>query len=187
MTTRGMEFAKCQNDRYLPDRGHIVSGDNFGSTSVLLFSSWRRSGGTGMKLKALVIDDSRIMRTMVMQSLRKTGLADFEFVEAEDGYDALRKIDPDKTDIVFADGNMPDMSSIEFVEKVRTDRKADRIPIIMVTNGKNTDSIITVLDQAGANAFINKPFTVSELRQELEDLIKSIGGQKDSPVRFWLG
>jgi two-component system chemotaxis response regulator CheY len=128
-----------------------------------------------MKLKALVVDDSRIVRTMIMQSLRKTGLAEFDFVEAEDGYDALGKLDFDKTSIVFADVNMSDMSSREFVEKIRADRKADRIPIIMVINGKNTDSIIAVLDRAGADAFIHKPFTISELTHTLKDLIGRIG------------
>ena len=65
----------------------------------------------------LVVDDSRIMRTLVMQSLTKTKLAEFTFVEAEDGADALAKFDPAKIDIVFADWNMLNMTGVEFVKK----------------------------------------------------------------------
>jgi two-component system chemotaxis response regulator CheY len=72
-----------------------------------------------MTIRALVIDDSKVMRSMVMQSLQKTRLADFEFIEAQDGADALEKFDPDEIDIVFADWNMPNMSGIDFVREVR--------------------------------------------------------------------
>ena len=70
-------------------------------------------------IKALVIDDSRIMRSMVMDGLTKAKLAQFEFVEAEDGEDALAKFNPDQIHIAFVDWNMPKMSGVDFVRKVR--------------------------------------------------------------------
>ena len=56
-----------------------------------------------MKLRALVVDDSRVMRNMVKDALRRTELAKFDFSEASDGAEALKKFDPKKTDIAFID------------------------------------------------------------------------------------
>ncbi len=121
-----------------------------------------------MKLKALVIDDSRIMRKMVMKGLDSTGLAEFEYTEAEDGQDALDKFDPQKIDIVFADWNMPKLSGIEFAQKVRARGDNDHIPIIMVTSEKTMGKMEIALDKAGADAYICKPFTP-------EDLVRHVG------------
>ena len=127
-----------------------------------------------MKLRALVIDDSRVMRSMVMQTLRQTGLADFEFTEAEDGADAVSKFSPKNIDIVFADWNMPNMTGIDFVRKVRASGKTDHIPIIMVTSEKTMDKMDTALDKAGANAYICKPFSVQDLERKIGKLVKEV-------------
>jgi two-component system chemotaxis response regulator CheY len=127
------------------------------------------------KLRALVIDDSRVMRNMVMEALRRSQLAEFEFTEAEDGAVALAKFDPKTTDIVFADWNMPNMTGIEFVRTVRSTYKSARIPIVMVTSEKTLSKIDEALNNAGANAYITKPFTVDELKNKLGKLIESLG------------
>jgi two-component system chemotaxis response regulator CheY len=114
------------------------------------------------------------MRAMVMVSLQKTRLADFEFSEAEDGEDALKKFNPKKTDIIFADWNMPKMSGIEFVREVRSMQKTEHIPIIMVTSEKTVSKLEEALDDAGANSFISKPFTVEYMEQKLRPVIEGI-------------
>src|SRR5439155_329851 len=131
-----------------------------------------------MKLKALVVDDSRVMRDMMMQSLRKTELAEFEFTEAEDGIDALVKFSPKHTDIVFMDWNMPKMTGIDFVRKVRASGQTDHIPIVMVTSEKSVGKVQDALDNAGANEYITKPFTIEELTRKLTRLIKEIPAAK---------
>ena len=97
-----------------------------------------------MKLNTLVVDDSRVMRTVVMQALTKSGLAEFQFSEAEDGEDALETFAFQSIDIAFVDWNMPKMTGIEFVRKARAREKSNHIPIIMVTSeravGKVQDS-----------------------------------------------
>jgi len=130
-----------------------------------------------MKLTALVIDDSRVMRMMVMDSLQKTNLAEFEFCEAVDGVDAMNKFNPKKTDIVFADWNMPNMSGVDFVRRVRATGKTGHIPIIMVTSEKTVGKIAEALDKAGANAFISKPFTVEYLKRKLAPVIERMQGK----------
>ena len=66
-----------------------------------------------MQIKALVIDDSRSMRRIVMKGLRHANLAEFEFTEATDGADALAKFDPEQFDMCFVDWNMPNISSAQ--------------------------------------------------------------------------
>lgn len=129
-----------------------------------------------MKLRALVVDDSRVMRKMVMDSLNKTNLAEFEFSEAEDGADALNKFNPKKTDIVFADWNMPNMSGVDFAREVRAMGDTEHIPIVMVTSEKTMAKIEEALDSAGANAFISKPFTVEYMLRKIGPVIRALEG-----------
>ena len=69
------------------------------------------------KVRALVIDDSQVMRNIVMQCLGRSGMGEFEFTEAGDGEEGLKKFSPANTDIVFVDWNMPVMTGIEFVRR----------------------------------------------------------------------
>ncbi len=137
------------------------------------------------KLTALVIDDSRIMRTMVMNSLGKAELAEFEFIEAEDGLDALEKFDPKAVDIIFADWNMPRMNGIDFVRKVRANKKNLHIPIIMVTSEQTVGKMNEALGRAGASAYICKPFTVQDLQRKIGKLINEVPDRSVKPTGFF--
>ena len=79
-----------------------------------------------MKIRALVVDDSRSMRRIVMKGLRHAQLAEFDFQEAVDGDDALEKFNPEEYDIVFIDWNMPKMNGIDVVRKIREDSLNDQ-------------------------------------------------------------
>ena len=138
-----------------------------------------------MKLRALVVDDSRVMRSMVMKEVSASGLAEFEFTEAEDGADALKKFHPNKIDIAFVDWNMPNMSGIEFVRRVRAMGKTEHIPLVMVTSEKTMGKIEEALDEAGANAFVSKPFTSEMLDRKLSPLVKDIEERNSSHGGFF--
>lgn len=129
------------------------------------------------KLNALVIDDSGVMRKMVMKGLTDAKLADFEFVEAENGQDALEKLRAnDEIDIAFVDWNMPVMTGIDFVVEVHKEAKwkgNDAIPMVMVTSEKTMGKLQEALDQAGADGFISKPFTVDELQRKVKKHIET--------------
>ena len=128
-------------------------------------------------LKALVVDDSGVMRKMVMKALTDAKLVSFEFVEAVDGRDALSKFDPKAIDIAFVDWNMPNMTGIEVVREVRTlyGGGVGSVPMVMVTSEKTMGKIQEALDEAGADAFICKPFTVEELQIKLKKTIERAG------------
>jgi two-component system, chemotaxis family, chemotaxis protein CheY len=125
-------------------------------------------------IRALVIDDSRVMRNMVMNALRQSGLAGFEFTEAEDGADALKKFNPQAVDICFVDWNMPNMTGVEFVKKARSGGAAFHIPMVMVTSEQTVAKIEEALNQAGADGYICKPFTAEDMKVKLEKVINKV-------------
>jgi two-component system chemotaxis response regulator CheY len=128
-------------------------------------------GEMPVKLTALVVDDSRVMRNMVKQSLQRTEIADFNFVEAGDGVEALTKFDPHLIDLALVDINMPRMDGINFVTKVREMNNGREVPIIIITSEKTVATMEAALDVAGANAYICKPFTVDELKWKVDKVI----------------
>lgn len=127
-----------------------------------------------LTLRALVIDDSRVMRNMVMQALRQSRLANFEFAEAADGADALTKFDPAAVDICFVDWNMPTMTGVDFVKHARAKPGAEKTAMVMVTSEKTVAKIDEALDSAGADAYICKPFTVDDLKVKLEKVMNRL-------------
>ena len=128
------------------------------------------------KIKALVADDSKVMRLMVMKALRQSGLASFSFDEAEDGVQALAKATEGDYEIVFLDWNMPNMSGIDVVRGIRSDGKDSEVPIVMITSETGSRRIQEAIDDAGANAYIHKPFTPEQMEETLQPLIDAIRG-----------
>lgn len=134
-----------------------------------------------MKIDALVIDDSRVMRNMVMQALQRTGLAEFTFSEAGDGEEALETFDFQSAEMIFVDWNMPKLTGVEFVRKVRAKGNTSHIPIIMVTSERSVGKVQEALDSAGADAFITKPFTADDLKRQIEPLVERIATSRATP------
>ena len=131
-----------------------------------------------MKLRALIVEDCARMRKMLMRILPLTGVAEFQFTEAEDGLEALAKFDPKKIDIVFADWMMPRLTGIDFVRKVRASGMADHIPIVMVTGENTMGNVQDALDGAGADLYITKPYTVDELREKLKKVMDRLAAER---------
>lgn len=126
-----------------------------------------------MEINAMVVDDSGIMRKMVMRSLTQTGLANFKFVEGTDGADALSKFEPGVTEMIFVDWNMPNMSGIEFVKKVR-ELEDEHTPVVMITTESTMGKVEEALEEAGVDCYIVKPFTPEVLQKKLEPMFKQI-------------
>lgn len=128
-----------------------------------------------VKLTALVIDDSRVMRNMVMETLRRTDLADFRFVEAEDGQDALKKMEDHAVHIAFVDWNMPNLSGIDFIRTARQlafEKYDTPVPMVMVTSEKTMGKVQEAMDDAGADGFISKPFTADEMKRKVAKAVE---------------
>jgi two-component system chemotaxis response regulator CheY len=126
-----------------------------------------------MIVRALVVDDSGIMRKLVMRALAESRLAQFEFTEATDGEDALAKFDAEKIDLVLVDWNMPKMSGIDFVHAVRT-KFAKHTPIVMITTESTMGKVEEALASGGADSYVCKPFTTDVLTQKLTPLFEKM-------------
>lgn len=115
-------------------------------------------------MKALVVDDSRAMRSIIGKYLRELG---FEVFEAASGMQALmdiRKIDG--LSLVLVDWNMPEMDGCEFLKKVRTEPQFHDVPIMMVTTESEMEQVAVALE-AGANEYLMKPFDKQGLLEKL--------------------
>jgi two-component system, chemotaxis family, chemotaxis protein CheY len=135
------------------------------------------SGESPMDIHALVVDDSGIMRKMVMRSLKEADLANFTFTEAGDGVEALEKFDPKGIDMLFVDWNMPNMNGIELVRKVREIEK-HHIPIVMITTESTMGKMDEAMDEVNVDKYIAKPFTVEGLQKRLTPLFETLAGQR---------
>ena len=110
--------------------------------------------------KVLVVEDSRAMRFFVASILEATGK--FDVHEVHNGFDALRNLPRESYQLIITDVNMPDVSGIELTKFVRANAKYRDTPVIVIsTDGSKTDQQ-RALD-AGATAFLAKPFTAEEL------------------------
>jgi two-component system, chemotaxis family, chemotaxis protein CheY len=108
--------------------------------------------------KVLVVDDSKLMHKMYEVMLRQ-----YPLVYALDGRQALDRLreHPD-TDLVLLDVNMPNMNGLEFLAALRSDgTRADLQVIIISTEGRDEDTIRGL--EAGATAYIKKPFQTEEI------------------------
>jgi two-component system chemotaxis response regulator CheY len=116
--------------------------------------------------KALVVDDSRTIRTILRKILLELG---YEVCEAADGREALSVIDAEGTSVslVLTDWNMPQMDGLELLKRLRQNPDLSLLKIIMVTTETELDRMVLALD-AGANEYVMKPFTKDILREKLE-------------------
>jgi len=112
-----------------------------------------------VKLTELVVDDYEVMRRTVMETVQRAGVAEFEFVEAENGEDALDKFRQSPVDLCLVDWNTPKMSGIEFVDRIRGLGPAGYIPVVMVTSEKTMGRIETAMKRGSVSECITKPFT----------------------------
>lgn len=116
----------------------------------------------------LVVDDSKLMRDMVAACLRPLGAVAFEF--AGTGLEAIERLALANFDLVVLDLNMPDVGGIEVIEFVRAQDRLKSLPILIVTTRGDDASRARVLD-AGASAFLAKPFAPDQILAEVRRLL----------------
>ena len=119
-------------------------------------------------MKILVADDSRVMRQIVIRTLRQAGFSGHDIVEAEDGADGFEKVQTEKPDLVLSDWNMPNMSGIECLEAMRASGSA--VPFGFVTS-EGSAEMREKAANAGALFLIAKPFTEDTFKEHLDGVI----------------
>lgn len=116
-------------------------------------------------MRLVVADDSRVMRQIVIRTLRQAGYEGFDIIEASDGADALDKIEAENPDLVLSDWNMPNMTGIELLNTLR--QTGNDVPFGFVTSEGSEEMRDTAAD-AGALFLIAKPFTPESFRDALD-------------------
>ncbi|NJC70043.1 response regulator [Planosporangium thailandense] len=116
-------------------------------------------------MRALVVDDSRAVRLILVRTLTRLG---FEVYEARDGREALDllAVDGDDTTLVLVDSNMPVMNGLDLVTAVRADERLRHIKLIMVTTETERANVLSAL-AAGAQEFVTKPFIPDAIADKL--------------------
>lgn len=120
--------------------------------------------GVAMTRRALVVDDSRAMRTILGGILGELG---FEVANAADGAQALAELhDSGPFELALVDWNMPQMSGLELVEEVRSEPAFADLRLVMVTTETEMERVSEALE-AGADEYIMKPFNKDMLVEKL--------------------
>ena len=118
-----------------------------------------------MKRRVLIVDDSALSRRTLRQILEPEG---YDIVEAEDGLIALERYFLDKPDVVLLDLVMKGMYGLEVLTKLR---ELDAEAKVVVVSADIQTSSKELVEQAGAKAFVNKPFDRAEILQALASVL----------------
>lgn len=131
------------------------------------------------KMTALIVDDSAIMRRIVISTLRRLTQFEFEFVEARDGVEGLEVVEVSRPDIIFCDWKMPKMDGMQFVIRVRSEPSLTLVPIVMVSEEKSIGKIDDALNRVRVSAYITKPFTFADFKRQAVPLLQKIASSQE--------
>jgi two-component system chemotaxis response regulator CheY len=121
-------------------------------------------------VKALIVDDSQIMRRIIVSVLKKAGVDDV--VEVSNGQEAVDLLaTANDIGLVLLDWNMPVMSGIDALKHIRTTNK--KLPIVMVTTESEKEKVIEAI-KAGANDYLLKPFNPQDVQEKLTKHLEAL-------------
>ena len=122
-------------------------------------------------MKILIAEDEALILQTLELKLKKEG---YEVIGCVDGLDALQKIDSEQPDLIITDIMMPYMSGLEVVRKVKNDLSSKNIPVIVLST-MGQESIVEEAFDLGADDYLKKPFSLSELSIRIKKLAKKNG------------
>lgn len=121
-----------------------------------------------MALNILIVDDSSVMRVMIIRALGLTGLPVKEVHQASNGEEALEVLARQWIDMALVDINMPIMDGIELISRIREMPEFTDLPVIVVST-ESSSTRIARLEKEGAR-FVHKPFSPEKLRQTIVEM-----------------
>lgn len=124
------------------------------------------------EIRALIVDDSSVMRKIVERSLRQAGLDPIVVCEAGSGTEGLELLRNKQVDLILSDINMPIMDGLEFLRQVRSQNLAPGVPIVMITTESSEEHVKQAI-QDGAQGYIRKPFTTEHVKERVLPLLPS--------------
>jgi len=127
-------------------------------------------------MKALVVDDDRVLADVLMFTLRREG---FQVIQAYDGEMALRRGAEEQPDLIVLDVNLPKLDGFTVCQRIRA--QADT-PILLLTVRGEEDDIVHGL-QLGADDYITKPFSPRQLAARAQAVLRRAGKKPIPTVR----
>lgn len=122
------------------------------------------------EIRALIVDDSSVMRKIVARSLAQAGLELQVVLEAGNGQEALDVLKTTNVDLILSDINMPSMDGLEFVRQIQVQNLAKGVPVVMITTESSEEHVRQAI-QAGARGYIRKPFTPEHVKERVLPLL----------------
>ena len=124
------------------------------------------------EIRALIVDDSSVMRKIVERSLRQAGLDPLVVHEAGSGIEGLDLLRVKQVDLILSDINMPSMDGLEFLRQIRAQNLAPGVPVVMITTESSEEHVKQAI-LAGAQGYIRKPFTAEQVKERVLPLINA--------------
>ena len=120
------------------------------------------------ELNVLIVEDSPTMRQLLIFALSR--VRGMQFVEADDGLDALKKLASAEFDMILTDINMPVMDGLKLIKRIRSDERFKAIPIVIITTEGGEEDRKRAL-ALGANAYITKPIRAPQVIETVKGLL----------------
>ena len=126
-------------------------------------------------MRALIVDDSSVMRKVVERAIRQAGIELSEVLQAANGQEALAalRLDPGPLGLILSDINMPVMNGLEFLEQRAAEKLAPGVPIVMITT-EGSEPVVLRAIAAGARGYICKPFTPDQVKARVIPLLNPV-------------
>jgi two-component system chemotaxis response regulator CheY len=118
-----------------------------------------------MAFNVLVVDDSAVMRAMIVRTLKMSGVPIASIHEAAHGEEGLRKLNDEWIDLLLLDVNMPVMNGQEMLQHIRADERTRDLAVIIVST-EGSETRLAALQALGA-AIVHKPFPPETLRETI--------------------
>lgn len=116
--------------------------------------------------KIMLVDDAAFMRMMIKKALSDSGYSDF--VEAQDGAEAVQKYEEEKPDMVIMDITMPNMDGLQALKKIK---ESDPNARVVMCTAMGQESMVVEAIKSGAKDFVVKPFDAQRIVQTVSDIL----------------
>lgn len=116
--------------------------------------------------KIMLVDDAAFMRMMIKNALSQNGYSNF--VEAQDGAEAVKKYEEEKPDLVIMDITMPNMDGLQALKKIKS---ADPDAKVVMCTAMGQESMVVEAIKSGAKDFIVKPFNADRIIQTVNTIL----------------
>lgn len=116
----------------------------------------------------LIVDDNREIRELINYGLKR----EYRLILAENGADALEKIEGQTPDLIITDLMMPEMNGMVLLQKIRENKFLKSVPVIFLSSKNTLDAQVEALE-GGAEVFVTKPFKMELLKAQIKTLLAS--------------